>query len=355
MFNLGAKKSFGIDIGTQTIKITEVIFKNGSFSINNYSIWNDYIQNVIQQKNSENALSSESINKIIKAMLYEADMNINEAYIALPSYLSFSSIINLPILSSEELLTAIPIEARKHIPVPLENVQLDWINLGQNKSKNEYNILIIAVPSNIINRYKELSTIAGISIKGFELDCFSILRSINLPNESSCIIDIGARNSMVMMINSDKKLQSIQSFDFGGNYITELISKNKNISAIDAEKLKIQNGINGENKEISNLIESQLKTFIENDIVRSIISIKDSLDLRISNIFLLGGSCKILGIKEIFDDVIKYKLPDYSINVSMASPISNLKINGVEDINKSLDIWNDIILSTGIALKSYIE
>ena len=238
MLNLGKNNSFGIDIGTQTIKITEVVKKGSSFLINNYSVWDDDIQDVIQQKNSDIALSAEAIDKIVTVMLKAANMYIKEAYIALPSYLSFTSIITIPILSNEELLTAIPLEAKKHIPVPLENVQLDWINLGKNKSDSQYNILIIAIPNNIIERYIELSKLAGISIKGFELDCFSVLRAIDLPNEAVCIVDIGARNSMVMIVNGNKKLQSIQSFDFGGNYITELISKNKNISILDAENLK---------------------------------------------------------------------------------------------------------------------
>lgn len=355
MLNLGVKKSFGIDIGTQTIKITEVFKKGSSFVITNYSVWDDDIHNVIQQKNSDSALSAESINKVVKVMLKSANMNIKDAYIALPSYLSFSSTITIPILSAEELLTAIPLEAKKHIPVPLKNVQLDWINLGKDKSNNNYNILIIAIPNNIVERYKELSRLAGISIKGFELDCFSVLRAISLPNESVCVVDIGARNSMVMIVNSDKKLQSMQSFDFGGNYITELISKNRNMSILDAENIKKKNGVNGADEDIVDLIQSQIRLFIENDIVRFINSTKDNLNINISNIFLLGGSCRMSGMQQFFDSVIQSQFYGQSIKVSMASPVSNLRVNGVQDINTVVDIWNDIILSTGVALKSYVE
>ena len=355
MFNLGVKKSFGIDIGTQTIKIVEIAKSGKLFRVDNYSIWDDDIDNVIQQKNSDIALSTEAINKIVRVMLKTAGMSIAEAYVVLPSYLSFSSIIKMPILSAEELLTAIPLESKQHIPVPLENVQLDWINLGKNQSGDQYNILIIAIPNNIIDRYKELTSLAGISIKGFELDCFSALRSLDLPKEPLCIVDIGARNSMVMTVSSDKKLQYMQTFDFGGNYITELISKHKNISIIDAEHLKKQNGISGEDIEISNLIQSQLSAFIGNDILRLINETKDTLNLSISNIVLLGGSCRMLGIQQLFDTIIKSQLPTQAIKVSMASPISTLRVNGVQDMDTVVDIWSDIILSTGVALKGYIE
>ena len=70
-------------------------------------------------------------------MLNASEMNIDKAYVALPSYLAFFAIISMPLLTSEELITAVPLEAKNHIPVPLKNIQLDWINLGKNKTQDK--------------------------------------------------------------------------------------------------------------------------------------------------------------------------------------------------------------------------
>jgi type IV pilus assembly protein PilM len=355
MFALGKKKSFGIDIGTQTIKVVEVSSGGGKFFIDNYSIWDDDIDNVIQQKNSDIALSVESITNIIKVMLSQSNMQISEAYIALPSYLAFFSMITMPLLSVEELSSAIPLEARRHIPVPLDKVQLDWINLGKNKNADQYDILLVALPNTIVDRYVEVSKSLGIKIQGFELDCFSTLRSINLPKEQVCVIDIGARTSTVMVVNADKKLQAIQSFDFGGNHITEAIAMTRQISVIDAENLKKQNGIAGNDVEVVELIRDSLKSFIENDVFRLLKSVDDKMNIKINNIVVLGGVSKMTGIENYISFLWNNNFENKNINISIASSISNLEIRGLKDKSLALNIWQDLILSMGVSLKNYIE
>jgi hypothetical protein len=39
----------------------------------------------------------------------------------------------------------------------------------------------------------------------------------------------------------------------------------------------------------------------------------------------------------------------------VATQAFNLKVNGLEDTGDATNIWHDLILSTGVALKSYIE
>ena len=355
MFSLGNKKSFGIDIGTQTIKIVEVVKNNNSVRINNYSIWEENIENIIQKKGSNDSLSTQQITNIMDTMLNKSGMNISEAYIALPSCLSFFSIISMPIMDFSELESAIPFEAKKNIPVSFSSIQLDWINLGKNQEQDKYNILIIAIPNNIINRYIEISKSLGIKIKGFELDCFSIIRSINIPKEVSCVLDIGARNSTLMIVNSDKKLQAIQSFDFGGSYITDLISKLKSISTMDAEILKIKNGINKENNNVSDIIQDKFNTFINNDVIRFIKDTQDKMKLDIKNLILVGGTVKMIGLKDLIEKNFRSQFSNQNISISTSSSDETINIKGISDKNKVETIWQDLILSTGVALKNYIE
>lgn len=356
MLGLGVKNSFGIDIGTQTIKISEVQKQGGKISVINYSIWNDDLDNIIQEKSGEHTISVTQITTIITAMLNAAKMEIKEAYIAIPSYLAFSAVVPFPILSYEELVTAVPLEAKQYIPAPLDSVQLDWMNLGPNKGKDKLNILLIAIPNSVVNTYIEVSKALGITIKGFELDAFSIIRSIDLPDTQVCIVDIGARTSTVSIVNAEDQLQLIQSFDFGGNHITDKISASHNISNIEAEKIKKNNGISGSNSEISALIQSGIKSFFENEVVRIIKQFQDNNEEKIQDIVLLGGFAKMEGIREFVDLVINNQLGSMQkINITVAEPYSNLSIKGVKDKEALHDIWHDLVLSIGISLKDYIK
>jgi type IV pilus assembly protein PilM len=356
MLGLGAKNSFGIDIGTQTIKISEVQKQGEKISVINYSIWDDDLDNIIQEKNGGHTISVTQITAIIQAMLNAAKMEIKEAYIAIPSYLAFSAVVPFPILSYEELATAVPLEAKQHIPVPLSGVQLDWMNLGPNKEKDKLNILLIAIPNSVVNTYIEVSKALGITIKGFELDAFSIIRSIDLPNSQVCIVDIGARTSTISIVNDEDQLQLIQSFDFGGNHITDKIATAHNMSSIEAEKTKKDNGISGSNLEISALIQSGIKSFFENEVLRIINQFQDNNKEKIQDIVLLGGFAKMDGIREFVDLVVDNQLgSSQKINITVAEPYSNLSIKGVKDKKILHSIWHDLVLSIGISLKDYVE
>jgi len=355
MFALGQKKSFGIDIGTQTIKIVEVGSSGIGFSIDNYSIWSDDIDKVLQQKNSDVVLSAQAITNIIEVMIQKSGMHISEAYVALPSCLALFAVIQIPILEDKDLLTAIPLEAKKHIPVPLNSIQMDWINLGKNNLKNQYNVLIIAIPNAIADKYVEVSKSLGIKIKGFELDCFSTLRSIGLPKEPVCVIDLGAKNSTVMIVDADKRLQTIQTFDFGGSYVTEAIAQLKGCSIIEAELLKKQNGVSGADSSITDLVQSTIRSFISNDVVRLLRVVDDTMGLKINNFVLLGGSSKIAGIRDYIKFILKNQLNNDKIDISNATSVSGLSVKGVKKQEGVLDIWHDLILSVGVALKKYIE
>lgn len=355
MLGLGKKKSFGIDIGTQTIKITEVVSNGTKFVVDNYCIWNDDINKVIQQKDGSSNMSPEEMVRIIKIMLQSSDMDIDEAYVALPSYLALFSVIQLPLLDEKEFLTAVPLEAKKHIPVPLSTVQLDWINLGKNKFQDQYDVLIMAIPNSVVSKYVDISKSLGIKIKGFELDCFSTLRALNLPKENTCVIDMGARTSTVLIINSDNKLQTIQSFDFGGNQITESIAKMKNISVEDAELLKKKNAMNGDDAKVGEFIKSKINSFIATDTMRLLKSVSDRSGISISNFIILGGMSKISGIDDYIGSILKTQLNNDSIKVFKGAFIPNISIKGLSDRSITLDILQDLVLSVGVSLKNYIE
>jgi len=354
MFGLSNKSSFGIDIGTQTIKISEVRKRGQSISIVNYSIWNDDLEEIIQDKQGKHSLSVEQIVKIIQVMTNSAQMTIQEAYVAIPAYLSFSATLSFPVMTEEELIKAVPLEAKQYIPVPLDSVQIDWMNLGLSADKSKLNVLLIAIPNKVISRYIGVSEALNITIKGFELDTFSLLRSMHLPFKHTCIIDMGARTSTISIVNPNKQLQIMQSFDLGGNHLTNAIASLKNISANEAEILKKKNGLTGQDQEVAKIIASILRDFISNELLRLINQYMEQTNMLVEEIVLVGGLSKMLGIKEYIKNCIDSSDARLiKLQLSVAIPHKNLGIKGVSKPEDLVTIWNDLALSVGISLKGY--
>src|SRR3990167_8755023 len=131
MFNLfGEKGKLGIDIGTAAIKIVELEKSGGRFALKNYGLFELKGTDV----QSSGPGTGQSILKLpdqeiiwgIKELIKKGSIKSTDAIASIPSFSTFTTIIEMPYLSEQELAKALPFEARKYIPIPLSEVVLDW-------------------------------------------------------------------------------------------------------------------------------------------------------------------------------------------------------------------------------------
>ncbi|NCP17125.1 pilus assembly protein PilM, partial [Candidatus Kuenenbacteria bacterium] len=121
--DLFSKKSYlGVDLGTSAIKMVELQNKGGRAVLVTYG----YVE---QSTDIIRASSVEMENKIvaiIKSIYHNSRMNSKRVIAALPSFSVFSSIISLPRMNKKDLAQAVKWEAKKFIPLPIEEMTLDW-------------------------------------------------------------------------------------------------------------------------------------------------------------------------------------------------------------------------------------
>ena len=121
LFNF--KKSYlGVDLGTSAIKMVELQNKNGRALLLTYG----YVEQPTDIIRSSSSEMEEKIINIIKSIHRQSRMSSKKVIAALPSFSVFSSIINLPVMNKKDLAQAIQWEARKFIPLPIEEMTLDW-------------------------------------------------------------------------------------------------------------------------------------------------------------------------------------------------------------------------------------
>ena len=120
-FQTRSKSVLGIDVGTSSAKIVEATRQGGEFILTNYG--------ELINEGSVRAIHSASIKildvqvaEIIRHILSEARITTREAVMGIPLFSSFSTLIDLPVMSEEELEKAVTYEARKYIPLPLSKV-----------------------------------------------------------------------------------------------------------------------------------------------------------------------------------------------------------------------------------------
>src|SRR3990167_2168295 len=128
----------GIDIGSSSIKVVELKNEGGKVKLLTYG----FSENLDDLDKKDPKEISAIINKICK----EAGVTSRKAISALPTFSVFSSIINLSGVGKKDLPSAINWEAKKVIPLPLEEMILDWKkieNVGEGEAGNKDNVKIL--------------------------------------------------------------------------------------------------------------------------------------------------------------------------------------------------------------------
>lgn len=165
---------------------------------------------------------------------------------SLPEKKAFLQVIQMPKMEKEELKTAILFEAENYIPLPIEEVYLDFqIIPPVHNSLDHFDILIAALPKNTVNPYFSCLQKAGLFPVALEIESQSISRAL-IKNSLSpfpvLIIDFGkTRTSFIIF--SGHSLRFTSSNSISSQEITEAIAKTLKLELSEAEKLKLKYGL----------------------------------------------------------------------------------------------------------------
>jgi len=323
LFKAKPKSYLGIDIGASAIKLVELEKEEGRHKLKNYAIFSlkEYLKDAWYQTPSESQkLPNEELAEIVKETIKEAKVISQAAYFSLPVYSSFSTLIDFPTMSEKEIETAIPFEAKKYVPVPITEVILDWSiidSLGQQKGLQ---VLLMAVPKKIINRYGEVIQLAGLNISALESEIFSLSRALVGNDKSTVIlIDVGAR-SVSLSIVDDGYIRVIGNLEMGGLKLTKTISQQMNISLGEAEKLKKSLSANQaagqQSAQLKEIIHSVLNAVIF-EIKKIIDSYQSKYNRKVEKCILVGGGVQVLGF-------VDYFINKLGLEVSLGEPFARV-------------------------------
>lgn len=341
------KKFLGIDIGTSLIKITEISRFGHRRKLENYGcLYSKVLYEKAFRTFEKNTLflSSDDISRAIRAIIKEAKIKSHQAAFSIPDFSTFFTNFELPSMSQEELKQAIRFEARQHVPLPLNEVTLDWQIIEGRPSKERkenIKILLVAVPNEVINQYREIARLAKLELVALEAEVFSLIRALTDKDEKGpiSIIDIGAQSTTCNIVEK-KVLKLSHSFDMSGNELTKVISKGLNIDYLAAENLKEEKGLRDEETK-------QILLPLVDVILKEIEKIFHNFYLKegkeIQKIKIAGGAALIPGLKEYFAQ-------NFKVEVEIANPFTDLFYPPILE-KKLKEIGPGYAVSVGVALR----
>lgn len=333
----------GIDIGGSGIKIVELKRGSDGPKLVSYG-FSENPKNTYVDWQKEPVFTASLINRICD----ESGMNSRSAVSALPTFSVFSSVLNLTNVNKKDIASAVRWEAKKVIPLPLEDMILDWKYIEPDEAKKDsgdFPVLLTGAPDVLVKKYIEIFKQAQINLLSLETETFSLIRSL-LGNDKSTvmILDIGAGTTDVTIV--DKSIPMLnRSIDVGGTAITKRISEQAKISMDKAELLKYDLGVSiegGGDSSIAFVVAEVLSPII-NEIKYAMNLFQGKYKKNTEKIILSGGSALLPNMADYFTKLLDTK-------VIVGDPWA--RISCPEDLRPVLnEIGPSLAVSIGLALR----
>jgi type IV pilus assembly protein PilM len=366
LFSFSKNSSFlGVDLGSNSIKIVELKNERGRARLATYGF-------VEQETDVIRANSKEAevkVINIIKKICAQAKTSSLKVVSSLPSFSVFSSIISLPKMEKNDLAQAVQWEAKKFVPLPLEEMVLDW-KVIQNKTNKKFEdgllkkdalaksaslvkageksneidqrglikmdgkeqndvkvkeavttdkksvddhsyikILLTAAPKDLVQRYVAIFRGAGLDLVSLETESFALERSlVGADPAAIMIVDIGDISTDIVVVEQGVPLLN-RSLDVGGRTLTENIMNSMQIDKSRAEQFKKDIGFAAaDGNNIPKIIESAIGPVVN--------EIRYSLDLyqqqsgshKVEKVILAGGSSFLPNLSNYLSKVLNIKV-----------------------------------------------
>lgn len=299
-----AKTVLGLDIGSRFIKYAELAHGGGGkFSVVSVGM----SPAPLKALQSDAPIDQESIAIIIRHLLKDGGVKTKTVNVALPETSVFTRVIQVPPLSEKELASAIKWEAEQYIPLPLEEVQMDFSMLGESADETgnkKLDVLLVAAPKNVINRYTRVMQLAGLTLEAMETEIISVSRVLaqQMANNQMVlmILNIGDQSTQLSVIRAGL-LTLTRSIPVGGATLTNALAQDLGLPVPQAEEYKKTYGVH--EKELEGKVYHSLKpimTVIIEEIKRAIAYFQTKFPNEvISTIILSGGSARLPGLVEV--------------------------------------------------------
>ncbi|PIR01850.1 MAG: hypothetical protein CO031_01040 [Candidatus Nealsonbacteria bacterium CG_4_9_14_0_2_um_filter_37_38] len=194
---------------------------------------------------------------------------------SLPEQKAFLQVIQMPKMTKEELQSAIIYEAENHIPLPIEQVYLDFRVISPSflKEDSVQEVLVVALPKTIVDSYLSVFKKAGILPKVFETESIAISRAL-IKNEESqfplALIDLEETkaNFIIFLKNSIRFTSSILVSEGQFALLSEEIKKYVEYFQSHHPEIKkiekiLVSGNSPKLKEISEILSKDLKISVK--------------------------------------------------------------------------------------------
>ncbi len=302
------KQSLGLDIGSSSVKVVQLRKEKDRIVLDTYGevALGPYGGLKVGQAVH---LGEEKLLEAIRDLFKEAKVTARDTVVALDSTNAYVSLVHVPRVSDDDLKTMMPVEARKYIPIPLTDVQMDWWHIpptvkfpGDDKTVS---VVLAAVTNAALANYDSLVKKLELHNVEYEIHGYSLLRSAP-PHTHKMVmyVDIGSQNTVLSLVYQGIVLD-MHVISRGSQESTMQLARALSVTIDTAEESKRMFGYTGDesNPYLKDILElSSYPLFGE--IARLSLMFERKYNQTIEGIILTGGGARIPGMLSTYSKTV---------------------------------------------------
>jgi len=239
------------------------------------------------------------VTKAVRDLWEERKFNCRNVILGITNQQVVVRDLQVPRLDPAQLAKALPFQAREVVPLPMDQVVLDFLPLGDDDpSSDTVTGLLVATPRQPVAAAVAAVERAGLHVARVDLSSFAALRSIadeNLAVEA--VVDLGAQLTSIV-VHAHGIPRVVRTVTRGGEELNERLVERADLSPADAERAKREVGLTGTHRDVVTVLTDGLRPLMAE--IRSSMHYFGSMNpgLRIERLALTGGGAGLPGLAE---------------------------------------------------------
>ena len=338
----------GIDISSTTVKLLELSRNGDTYRVESYSVAPLPPEAVVEK----NVNQVDVVGDLIRDLVTRSKTRARQAVAAVSGSGVIIKTIAMPAgLSEEDLEAQLTVEADQYIPYPLDEVALDFEELGPVEDRDDQvNVLLAACRQETIESRVDALEVAGLNPAIIDVEAFALERALSLLQsqlsvtapETLAMVDIGASMTTLSVFAGSESIYTREQL-FGGKQLTDEIMNRYGLAFAEAGRAKKQGGLPDDYE--SEVLEPFREAVVQ-QVSRSLqLFFSSSEYAQLDCVVLCGGVASTDGLAEI----IERRLSTPTI---VANPFADMSVGSRVNAQALAKDAPAMMVACGLAMRS---
>jgi type IV pilus assembly protein PilM len=342
----------GVDLSASSVKVLELSKAGEHYRVERYAV-----EPMPQNAMVEHSIAEvEQVAQAMARAVKRSGSRLKTVALAVPGSHVISKIVAMPAgLNDRDMQTQIEMEADRHIPYPLDEVNMDFQVLGPaQEGAEQVNVLLAACRKEIVDDYVAVANAAGLTPTVIDIETYAMENAYAMiaqnmagggMEKTVAVLDVGATTTTINVMHDSRSVYT-RDHTFGGRQLTEEIQRRYGLSYEEAGLAKKQGGLP------DNYQTDVLRPFMEamcQEIMRALQFFYSSSPFNsVDQVLLAGGCAQIPGV----DELVAARV---GVPAAVANPFSNMSLaSRIKPQMLSADAPS-LMVSCGLALRGFDE